>query len=166
MAFKIFCRWKTITTWYDVVDAFFFDMADSTLKACFLIYLVEIACSWMTATADHWLDRSLSTCSWSRYFAYCPCIFFLLSSTSCLLMRADLMMNFGDNFLMAASCWIPWPISSQYCCAFWLIDLPPQWPASLMWASRIVLQSLKDYRILVVVGDVDKSSSTIIYREI
>ena len=144
MAFKIFCTWKTITIWYDVVDAFVFDMADSTLKACFLIYLVEIVRSWMTATVDHWLDRSLLTCSCSRYFAYYPCIFFLLSSTLCLLMRGDLMMNFCDNLLMAASCWIPWLISSQYCCAFWLIDLPPQLLTSLMWASRIVLQSLKD----------------------
>ena len=144
MAFKIFCRWKTITIWYDVVDAFVFDMADLTLKAYFLIYLVEIVRSWMTATVDHWLNGSLSTYSCSRYFAYCSCIFFLLSSTLCLLMHADLMMNFRDNLLMAASCWIPWLISSQYCCAFWLIDLPPQLPTSLMWATRIVLQSLKD----------------------
>ena len=82
--------------------------SSSTLKTCFLIYLVEIVCSWIVATVDsidlfrveyfsHWLNRSLSTSGCSRYFANCPCIFFLLSSTSSLLMRADLMVNFRGN---------------------------------------------------------------------
>ena len=107
--------------------------SSSTLKTCFSIYLVEIACSWMAAIVDsvdlfrvedfsHWLDRSLSTWDWSRYLANCPCIFFLLSSASSLLICADLMAIFRGNFLMAASCWISWPISSQYRCAFWWID--------------------------------------------
>ena len=101
-----------------------------TLKTCFLIYLVEIACSWIAATVDsvdlfrvedfsHWLDRFLSTCGCSRYFVNCPCIFFLLTSASNLLMRAYSMVNFCGNFPMSANCWISWPILSQYCCAFW-----------------------------------------------
>ena len=143
VAIKIFCRWKTIATWYDVVDSFFFDMADltciiiSTLKTCFLIYLVEIACSWIAATADfidlyrvedfsYWLDRSLLTWGCWRYFGSCPWIIFLLSSVSSLLMRADLMVIFRGNFLMAANCWISWPVSWQYCCTFWWIDFSPQ----------------------------------------
>ena len=107
--------------------------SSSTLKICFSINLMEIACSWMAAIVDsvdlfrvedfsHWLDRSLSTWGWSRYFANCPCIFFLLSSASSLLICADLMAIFHGNFLMAASCWISWPISSQYRCTFWWID--------------------------------------------
>ena len=72
--------------------------------------------------SSHWLDCSLSTKGWSRYLASCPCIFFLLSSASSLLIRADLMVIFRGNFLMAASCWISWPISSQYRCTFWWID--------------------------------------------
>ena len=61
--------------------------SSSTLKTCFSIYLVEIACSWVAAIDDsvdlfrvkdfsHWLDRSLRTYYWSRYLANCPCIFF------------------------------------------------------------------------------------------
>ena len=52
--------------------------SSSTLKTCCLIYLVEIACSWIAATVDyvdifrvedfsHWLDYSLSTWDCSRY---------------------------------------------------------------------------------------------------
>ena len=59
--------------------------SSSILKTCFLICLVEIACSWMAAIVDsvdlfsvedfsHWLDHSLSTWGWSSYFAKCPCI--------------------------------------------------------------------------------------------
>ena len=57
--------------------------SSSTLKKCFLMHLVEIACFWMAAIVDsvdlfrvegfsHWLDRSLSTWGWSRYFAKLP----------------------------------------------------------------------------------------------
>ena len=74
--------------------------SSSILKTCFLICLVEIACSWMAAIVDsvdlfsgedfsHWLGRSLSTRGWSRYFANCPFICFLLSSASSFLIRAD-----------------------------------------------------------------------------
>ena len=107
--------------------------SSSTFKTCFLVYLVEISCSWTAVIVDsvdlfrvedfsHWLDRSLSTWGWSRYFANCPCIFFLLSSASSLLIRADLMVIFRGNFFMGASCWISLPISSQYRCAFWWIN--------------------------------------------
>ena len=74
----------------------------------------------------HLLDCSLLTWGWSRYFANCAYIFFPPNSISSLLMHADLMVNFRGNFLMAASYWISWPISSQYCRAFWWIDFSPQ----------------------------------------
>ena len=80
----------------------------STLKICYLIYLVEIACSWIAATFDsvdlfrvedfsHWLDCFLSTWGCSRYFVNCPCISVLLSSDCNLLRRADLRVNFRGN---------------------------------------------------------------------
>ena len=88
----LFCRWKNITTRYDVVDGFFFDTgvphvsSSSTLKTCFLMCLMEIACSWMATFVDyvdlsrvedliHWLDHSLSTWGWWRYVENCPCTF-------------------------------------------------------------------------------------------
>ena len=143
MAFQIFCMWKIITNWYDVWLVSFstrqirYVSSSSTLKTCFLIYLVEIACSWIAATVDsvdlfrvedfsHWLDQSLSTWGCSSYFVNCPCIFFLLSSASSLLMRADLIVNFHLSFPMAANYWISWPISLQYRCAFWWIDFSPR----------------------------------------
>ena len=114
----LLCRWKNITTRYDVVDGFFFDTgvphvsSSSTLKTCFLMCLMEIACFWMAIFVDyvdlswvedliHWLDHSLSTWGWWRYVENYPCTFFLLSSTASLLMHADLMVNFCGNFLMA-----------------------------------------------------------------
>ena len=106
--------------------------SSSTLKTYFLIYLVEIAGSWMAAivgSVDLFrVDDSsyLSTWGWSRYFENCLCIFFLLSSASSLLMRVDLVWNFRGNFLMAASCWISWLILSQYCSASWWIDFSPR----------------------------------------
>ena len=139
MTFEIFCRWKTMATWCDMrwMVSFLTHQiqhvsSSSTLKTRFLIYLMEIACSWIPATVDsvnlfrvedfsHWLDHSLSTWGCSRYFADCPCIFFLLSSPSSLLICVELMVNFHGNFLMAANCWISWPISQQYYCAFWWI---------------------------------------------
>ena len=101
--------------------------SSSTLKKCFSIYLVEIACSWMAATVDSVaalfrVEGFSLILGWSRYFANCPCIFFLLSSASSLWMRADLTVNFRGNFFIGASCWISWPISSQYRCGFWWID--------------------------------------------
>ena len=123
-----------------------------TLKTCFLIYLVEIACSWIAATVDsvdlfrvedfsHWFDWSLPTWCCLSYFANCPapCIFFLLSSASNLLMRVDFMVNFRGNFLMVADCWISWLISSQYWCVFWWIIFLLGLPASLMLASGTAL---------------------------
>ena len=111
-------------------------LLSSIFKSCFLIYLVEIACSWIAATVDsvdlfrveyfnHWLGRSLSTWGCSSYFSNYPCLFFLLCSTSSLLMCADLMLNFRGNFLVAVNCWISWPLSLQYYCAFWWIDFFP-----------------------------------------
>ena len=61
--------------------------SSSILKTCFLICLVEIACSWMAAIVDS-VDL-FSVEDWSRYFANCPFICFLLSSASSLLIRAD-----------------------------------------------------------------------------
>ena len=82
--------------------------SSSTLKTCFLIYLVEITCSWMAAIVDsldlfrvkdfnHCLNRALSTWGWSRYFANFVWMLLLLSSASSLSMREDMMMNFPQQ---------------------------------------------------------------------
>ena len=90
--------------------------SSSILMTCFLIYLVEIVRPCMAATADsvdlfrvedssHWLDCSLWTWGWSRYFAKYPCIFLLLNSALYLLIRrgfdGELLQQFchGSQFL-------------------------------------------------------------------